>query len=421
MPRFLSALLAFSLVCLLLSGCGSKVIKPDRYFGDKTGRSMITSAESTTSGYSSEHIHSSHNQTSLPTFSTTAISANITDTTAISGSSQNVMTTTDVTTVISDGTTTVTNSGTTHFPSRPTLDDIQKKYDLLKIPTYEKSGQVTHPKVMYFPHKWNGYHYWMVMTPYPYGNSKFENPSIVVSNDGVHWEEPPGIKNPISGVPEDVKSGAYYSDPHIVMKGNTMEVWHRYNHAKGTPEKPKEDLEHNHWIRRVSNDGIHWSQPEEMFETNDGALSACIEYENGVYIMWYATLQNKGSNLLRFESKDGKIWTKSVLCSVPIPQGYRIWHQDVIKHNGMYYLLEAAKMPKSNMVQLFLLSSKDGINFNLLQEVVPPGGKDMWKDISFYRSTLLVKNNQFEMYVSVIPYRMRSLKKMVMPIPAYME
>ena len=302
-----------------------------------------------------------------------------------------------------------------------TFEEIKTKYNLLEIPTYEKSGQVTHPKVIFFPKKWNGYRYWMVMTPYPDANSQYENPSVVVSHDGDTWEEPPGIQNPISGIPEDVKSGAYYSDPHIVMKGNTMEVWYRYNRATGTPEKPDEDLEHNDLLRLVSKDGIHWSQPERMFETDDGALSACIEYENGAYIMWYATLHARGSRLLKLESKDGKNWSKPVICRVDLPKGFRIWHQDLIKHNGRHFLLEAAKKPRSNMIRLFLLSSEDGINFKMEQEVYPPGGEELWKDISFYRSTLLVKDDRFEMYLAVIPHKWRSLAKLDMPIPKEVE
>ena len=68
-------------------------------------------------------------------------------------------------------------------------------------PTYDGSGQVVHPGIVYFPGGWNGYQYWLVVTPYPGGNAAFENPSILVSQDGVTWIQPPGITNPIAGPP----------------------------------------------------------------------------------------------------------------------------------------------------------------------------------------------------------------------------
>ena len=67
----------------------------------------------------------------------------------------------------------------------------------LNIPTYDGSGQGVHPDVYYNANGWNGYRYWMAVTPYPGGNAAYENPSIVVSNDNVNWIVPPGLSNPI--------------------------------------------------------------------------------------------------------------------------------------------------------------------------------------------------------------------------------
>lgn len=66
----------------------------------------------------------------------------------------------------------------------------------LLIPTYvEDSDETCHPDVLYFENGWNGWNYWMSHTPYPNSNVAFENPSIVVSNDGLTWVEPNGIVN----------------------------------------------------------------------------------------------------------------------------------------------------------------------------------------------------------------------------------
>ena len=46
----------------------------------------------------------------------------------------------------------------------------------LVTPTYDGSGQVVHPDVVHVPGGWNGYEYWMGMTPYPNGNNDLREP-----------------------------------------------------------------------------------------------------------------------------------------------------------------------------------------------------------------------------------------------------
>ena len=53
----------------------------------------------------------------------------------------------------------------------------------------------THPKILNFKEKWNGYKYWLVYSPYPFANDKYENPWLVASNDLKKWETPKGLKN----------------------------------------------------------------------------------------------------------------------------------------------------------------------------------------------------------------------------------
>mgnify|MGYP003252864052 CR=1 FL=1 len=69
------------------------------------------------------------------------------------------------------------------------------------IPTYDGANQPTHPSVVKFEQPWNGYLYWMAMTPYPFNDGSYENPSIVASNDGENWIVPEGVSNPLAGTP----------------------------------------------------------------------------------------------------------------------------------------------------------------------------------------------------------------------------
>lgn len=293
---------------------------------------------------------------------------------------------------------------------------LQKQYQLVPIPTYDGSYQLTHPKVLYFPQKWNGYQYWMSMTPYPHEHDIYENPSIVVSNDGKNWVVPKGVTNPVTGLPPDVKAGGHYSDPHLVMNGNKMELWYRYNPS--LPNKKKFRLPNNSiniYYRISTADGIHWSKPEKLLESNDGHLSLCVNYENGIYETWYATYDGQ---LCHSQSKNAHDWDAPVTCTVPLPKGYQPYHQDLIRYGKEYFLLQTAEKASNYTFALFLLASEDGIHFRNVQQIYPNGDMKLWKDVSFYRSTLFVKDNKLNLYISmIIPKLKWYMTQITLPIP----
>ncbi len=88
------------------------------------------------------------------------------------------------------------------------------------------SFQVIHPSVVYAPHKWNGYRYWMAATPYPDSRSECENLGIWVSQDGINWgpfvsSAGDTLYNPVSDCDSIPVSGAdacsHLSDPELVF------------------------------------------------------------------------------------------------------------------------------------------------------------------------------------------------------------
>lgn len=161
-------------------------------------------------------------------------------------------------------------------PSDPNLFyDIQYK-SALSIPTYNASSNVTHPDVIYFPNKWNGYRYWMIFTPYP--SEPDENPSVIVSNDGDSWIEPPGITNPIQLYP----GSGWNSDPTFttIISGSDTTLVAVYNQ-----QEPEEVL------YKTSEDGVTWSDSMLLWQIDDGAnelVSPTIAQLNGNYHMWYS-------------------------------------------------------------------------------------------------------------------------------------
>ena len=136
----------------------------------------------------------------------------------------------------------------------------------IEIPTYDKHNEVTHPKVLYFPEKVNGYHYYMVSTPYHNNNTYIENPSITVSNDGIKFIEPKGINNPVSGFPSKEKNDTYYSDPFIMYDDNKFKLFYRYTKSYENGKYIRNG--YNYLYYRESTDGINFSDEKIILDNN---------------------------------------------------------------------------------------------------------------------------------------------------------
>lgn len=92
--------------------------------------------------------------------------------------------------------------------------------------------QYTHPSIVDFKtehniEQWCGYRYWLVVTPYPYTDESYENPSICASNNGMEWVVPKPIKNPLDRAGGGLDNG-FNSDPEMVYNPETDELWIYY-------------------------------------------------------------------------------------------------------------------------------------------------------------------------------------------------
>lgn len=133
-------------------------------------------------------------------------------------------------------------------PNSPRLCTEVDPHDLV-IPTYDGSGQAVHPDVLDFGEDgWNGYRYWMVMTPYPGGDATKENPSILVSNDKETWVVPNGLTNPIVPQPE---TGGLNSDPDLwydSATGRLYCLWREFRAGR-----------YERYYFSYSTDGVTWT------------------------------------------------------------------------------------------------------------------------------------------------------------------
>ncbi len=272
----------------------------------------------------------------------------------------------------------------------------------LAIPSYDGSGQVTHPKVLYFPDGWNGYKYWMAYTPYPHNDDTLENPSIAASQDGVAWVVPAGVVNPVSGLPPTYANEAHYSDPHLLMDGDVMELWFRHNYTQDPALSA--DVDCPRILRITSTDGVHWTEPEVMLDRvgRNVRLSPVVLLDESGYTMWYTGFDNK---LYRLTSPDGKTWSKEAGTDLKFA-GYRLWHQDILRTDLGYEIVFCARAYDGTSLnlshqELFYAMSPDGIHFTKPVRIMTYKNRSGFlDDESIYRSSLVKTPDGYLLYYS---------------------
>jgi len=127
-----------------------------------------------------------------------------------------------------------------------------------------------HPSVVDFTLPWNGFRFWMAMTPYDSGLSEHENPCLRVSQDGTEWIALPGCNDPLfttadviwasSGIGLD--TATYLSDPRLERDPDgSLWLMFRATWFEGFVVLPHSALLISH-----SYNGVDWSKPALICE-----------------------------------------------------------------------------------------------------------------------------------------------------------
>lgn len=268
----------------------------------------------------------------------------------------------------------------------------------LDIPTYMMTNnQVIHPRAVYdeegkFGHKWI-----MAFTPYRYMDDSTENPSIVVSENGIDWFVPNGLENPIVG--KTVPENTHYSDVDLFINGDTIELWYRQSDKVNKQSRI---------LRKTSKDLTNWSDEEIIFDYGTGGYgygAPSVILKDGEYNLYYKeSMSLEEENYMHRKSKDLKNWTEPVKVNFNYGEwaNYKSWHVEFNYVNGVYYALNAA-FPGLESVDgsLFALESEDGINFTNAVKVIDKKyfGFD---DRTIYKSSFIVKDDEIYLYYSAI-------------------
>lgn len=311
--------------------------------------------------------------------------------------------------------------------------------DVLTIPTYEYSGKapnnVTHPDVLDFTlvngaggtplGTWGGHRFWMAVTPNQEGNSQFENPCLVWSDDGKIWSAE-GIPNPLSVV-EREPDGTHNCDNDVIYDPVSDELWVYYvweqdaqNYGQiGTSNFKPSILRRIRVAATQDGTGFTYAVQKDAGQENpytdlvtstyhyDMQSPAVVRRDANTWLMWSnnsdqgvaPTGWNNQNGFVELRrSTNGTDWgeAKSLKPTLVLQNSWIPWHLDVqwipnvgADGSGEYWALICA-YPKgggSNHTDLFFAKSADGELWTTYPNPILSPRSGQWDQNFIYRSS----------------------------------
>ena len=311
--------------------------------------------------------------------------------------------------------------------------------DVLTIPTYEYQGKtpnnVTHPDVLDFTlvngaggtplGTWGGHRFWMAVTPNQEGNSQFENPCLVWSDDGKIWSAE-GIPNPLSVV-EREPDGTHNCDNDVIYDPVSNELWVYYvweqdaqNYGQiGTSNFKPSILRCIRVAATQGGSGFTYAVQKDAGQENpytdlvtstyhyDMQSPAVVRRDANTWLMWSnnsdqgvaPTGWNNQNGFVELRrSTNGTEWgeAKSLKPTLVLQNDWIPWHLDVqwipnvgADGSGEYWALICA-YPKgggSNHTDLFFAKSADGELWTTYPNPILSPRSGQWDQNFIYRSS----------------------------------
>lgn len=214
----------------------------------------------------------------------------------------------------------------------------------------------------------------MALTPYPNGNDNYENPSIFVSQDGIHWSIPTGLTNPIDSFP----GGTYHNGDVELILGQDDDLYCYYIDTIVTGYRV---------LVRSSSDGITWGSETALF-TGSYALSPTVVYDGSQYVMYYVK-QTDNSLRSRTSSFPNNSWSNesSSLSISSEPSNTNLWHIFVRQLLDNTYLGLFHYPPTGQQLggSIYWVTSSDGTTWTVESSEIATGDYS-FNSSSVYRS-----------------------------------
>ncbi|MDV7688787.1 BppU family phage baseplate upper protein [Enterococcus casseliflavus] len=260
----------------------------------------------------------------------------------------------------------------------------------VRVATFDGTNEPVHPSVVYIPNGWGvtSTKYWMACTPWPVKtirerNDRYECPSLLTSYNGIDWFVHPNTPNPLVDLTQiQIDNGDYYSDPSIVMNGNTMEIWYRWTNGANFNE--------TNIYRITSTNGVDWSSPElvlDALKSDSGIFGTMraqqIFYDGVTYKAIYGVLGGAdGMEYAESTNPSSGVWknVKKVIFN-NAPDQFDPWHTGISISNNIYHMVA---YDKRKALDYFV--SSDGINFNFVSTISEEKGEIVSSFVDFYQS-----------------------------------
>ena len=268
--------------------------------------------------------------------------------------------------------------------------------EYLITPTYDGSGSTVHPDVVDFwtSHgiaSWNGYRFWMAHTPYYRENDKVENPSILASHDGVNWEVPPGLTNPIFPAPTD---WGFNSDTDLTYDATTDELVLVFRDKSFLPKGMR------------SKDGVHWPTTLNNIPrpgpSGEMVSPAVVKVPNGYVALAIQGATPRTLGRWTATAPDAPWGNYSVTTGIPSTA----WHFDATYHDGRILAVidnlnigEATKGGYGEDCITVASSYDEGLTWTHNDTPILRRLKGAWDGGGMYRATLQPHENGTHMRV----------------------
>ena len=251
----------------------------------------------------------------------------------------------------------------------------------LDFTTYDGSGQVVHPDYAATPAGAFGLPFHLAITPYPYGNPSFENPSFFESDQRGRWSVSNGASNPVAR-----PDAGYLSDPDLVYVPEAGEL--RLYYRQVTTQ--------NLVLLTRSTDGLRWTAPVEVARAPNHEIVSPSVVRRAADDWWMFAVNSgpagctaPGTTVEVRRSADGVAWGPAQTAVLEQPDLWP-WHLDVqwIPGRQAFWAVYNAKTATGcTTPAVYLAESADGIIWSPLERpVLVKGAIPAFEDI-VYRAT----------------------------------
>lgn len=260
----------------------------------------------------------------------------------------------------------------------------------LTTPTYDGSGQAIHPDVYDagVGNTLHGHRYWMCMTPYPGSNDDYENPSLLVSSDGLAWSVPAGVTNPV--VPA-VVAPDHNADGDLVVDGTDMHIFYMERTPGGT------------WRAKhtSSTNSTTWSTPTTLFTATFG--SPAVLKVGSTWHMWHLDIVSS-AYVMRHRTASAATgpWSSGTVCTLTnMPGGRSPWHMDVVLDEDgstFHCLLNTTATTGSGDRLLIMRGDSTGNLWRAGPELITPGLAGNFDDNLAYRGCIVLSVSDYRIW-----------------------